>query len=410
MLTKLCLMGSQKSTIKMQTSPPSVAILYQAVQPPLINDIRKPMKPGGYSDSGADIAYNLKKLDISIITPTVNPDPNKPLDWVFPDTQEGIEAALANGTNILWANTILFDGHPLEKIADTKGLSIVGHLPTSVQKYDDKWITNEELKSVGLNVAASCLISLEPASSPHLLNFSHLSEQQLYTQKLDFPLVVKPVRGRGSQGVYVVKNFEELKNKINQLSVETDSFEGQSYTKYGNAFIVEQYMPGQEVTVTVMPPGTYNLKGQKQHKDYWSLPIVKRFNHVNGIAPYNGIVAVVNNSALLDVQEMKDSRYSALQCECEKAAKMVGAKAPIRIDCREGSDGQFYLFDLNMKPNMTGPGRPGRAEQASLTSIAAQSELIGWDYGELLLNMLSQSWPANLMLNNITQHNQNLRL
>ncbi|CAG8823014.1 12275_t:CDS:2, partial [Racocetra persica] len=43
-----------------------VAILYQALQPPIVNGIRKPLKPGGYSDSGADIAYSLISNNIPI--------------------------------------------------------------------------------------------------------------------------------------------------------------------------------------------------------------------------------------------------------------------------------------------------------------------------------------------------------
>ncbi|CAG8856436.1 2728_t:CDS:1, partial [Gigaspora margarita] len=46
-----------------------VAILYQALQPPIIDGIRKPLKPGGYSDSGADIAYSLRSDNIPIVTP-----------------------------------------------------------------------------------------------------------------------------------------------------------------------------------------------------------------------------------------------------------------------------------------------------------------------------------------------------
>lgn len=35
---------------------------------------------------------------------------------------------------------------------------------------------------------------------------------------------------------------------------------------------------------------------------------------------------------------------------------------------------------------MTGPGRPGREDQASLTALAAAGP--GWDYGRLLREML----------------------
>jgi len=46
-----------------------VAIVYQAAVAPERDNIIKPMKPGGYSDSGADIAYSLKKQGIAVIYP-----------------------------------------------------------------------------------------------------------------------------------------------------------------------------------------------------------------------------------------------------------------------------------------------------------------------------------------------------
>ena len=57
---------------------------------------------------------------------------------------------------------------------------------------------------------------------------------------------------------------------------------------------------------------------------------------------------------------------------------------------RANAAGQFLLFDANMKPNMTGPGRPGRDDQDSLTAIAARA--VGWTYPELLVNNLRQAW------------------
>lgn len=40
-----------------------IAVLYQKFALPAVNGILKPMKPGGYSDSGADIAYCLLKTE-----------------------------------------------------------------------------------------------------------------------------------------------------------------------------------------------------------------------------------------------------------------------------------------------------------------------------------------------------------
>lgn len=43
----------------------------------------------------------------------------------------------------------------------------------------------------------------------------------------------------------------------------------------------------------------------------------------------------------------------------------------------------------NNQQNMTGPGRPGRDDQASLTLMAASA--LGWDYQELLRHILDSS-------------------
>lgn len=46
---------------------------------------------------------------------------------------------------------------------------------------------------------------------------------------------------------------------------------------------------------------------------------------------------------------------------------------------------------------MTGPGRPGREDQASLTAIAAFS--MGWDYGTLLENILQGAQSLSVFRN-----------
>lgn len=60
-----------------------------------------------------------------------------------------------------------------------------------------------------------------------------------------------------------------------------------------------------------------------------------RFNHDNGVAPYNGVVAVVHNSRVLEDGEVDEGVGKRLAAECTAAAELVGAVAPIRIDCRQ---------------------------------------------------------------------------
>jgi hypothetical protein len=135
------------------------------------------------------------------------------------------------------------------------------------------------------------------------------------------------------------------------------------------------------------------------------------------VAPYNGIVAVLQNSRCLSESEHEsDPHYSEIQSQCIEVAKLLQCTAPMRIDVRrfeENESSPFALFDVNMKPvsqhtlafpdmltrgqNMTGPGRPGREQQASLTALAATG--LGWDYPTLLLNMLGSSTPLHDLRN-----------
>ena len=182
------------------TSTP-IAILYQALPPPVIDGLRKDAKPGGYSDGGADIAVALRSLGRRVVTPVADPDPARALDWVFPDTAEGIAAALAAGAGVLWANTVLFEGHPLE--AAIGRVAIVGQMPAAMQRFDDKFDTNRILAAAGLPVARSFLLSTVARDGVRGID-------DLAGGDLAFPVIVKPVRGRGSQGVTLVDDMPAL--------------------------------------------------------------------------------------------------------------------------------------------------------------------------------------------------------
>jgi len=328
------------------------------------------MKPGGYSDSGADIAYELKKNGIRIVTPISNPNVKTDLDWVFPDTKKGIQDALDRGANTFWLNTVLYKSHEIENFFD-RDIQFIGQLPSQVDIYDDKYFTNELLRKNKIPIPKTKLISIENLTD--------------YSLNIDFPIVVKPIRGRGSQGVSLVKNKKELDDKLDKIF---------SNNEYGNTVYVEQYLSGQEITITIMPSGNYLVGNQEKiYKKPWCLPAVKRFNHKDGIAPYNGIVAVMKNSSVLKNNELNSEKIIEVYGHCEKASELLNIKAPIRIDCRADENGNYFLFDLNMKPNMTGPSRPQRQNQDSLTLLASRK--IGWNYIDLLKSIMRQAWKVS---------------
>lgn len=345
-----------------------VAIFYQAKAPPAVNGIKKPQKPGGYSDGGADIGFALKSAGVNVLTPVPNPDPTQVMDWVYPDTDMGLRQAFLDGAQIFWMNTVLHEDHPIQRIR-SNDLWVVGQDAEAVQLYDDKFVTNKALRDEGYTVAAS-----------HIIDGSDLK----IPSSTQYPVILKPIRGRGSVGVTLLNSEDELRGLVGQW-MKSD--------EYGHSFMLEEYLPGEEITITVMPAGTYVIAGQEVVKaKSWALPAVKRFDQVNGVAPYNGTVAVIHNSKVVSAAEMLDPDLIRITEACEKTSDFVKSKAPMRIDCRKDAQGRYKIFDVNLKPNLTGAGRPGREEFDSLCTMSAGA--IGWSYPDFVVNVLRNAWPS----------------
>jgi hypothetical protein len=143
------------------------------------------------------------------------------------------------------------------------------------------------------------------------------------------------------------------------------------------------------MTITILPPSAPRPDGSTA-PTHWALRPVYRFDQCDGVAPYNGDVPVTANSIAIHAERLNDPEVMAMIQNCVAAAALVDARTAIRIDCRADHNGTFKLFDLNMKPNMTGPGRPGREDQDCLSAIAAHAD--GWSYVDLLQAMLTATW------------------
>jgi biotin carboxylase len=223
----------------------------------------------------------------------------------------------------LWANTILFDSHPLQQSKlldkDASNIRVVGQPPRLVEQYDDKNYVNNLLRRTG------------GFSMPRSWTVTSADDQVL--PNLPFPVVAKPIRGRGSHGVKLCHTLAELQAHLKYLISESPEV------------MIEDYLAGEESTVTVMP------RSERQ-PHYWTLPVVSRFNHEDGVAPYNGTVAVISNSRVIGNEEFdSDMAYHEVCQQCVRAAETLRVTAPIRIDVRRYKKGSgFALFDVNMKP------------------------------------------------------------
>lgn len=284
-----------------------------------------------------------------VLTPEEAPDPANQDHWCFPDTEEGILCALKKGATHLWANTVLFGAHPLQTSAlltpYEAEVRVIGQPPLCADQFDDKSFVNDCLRRHGgLTLPRSWTID-----DPRIEKGDHEAVQKTldtvlaFIKDSDYPIVAKPVRGRGSHGVKICRNSTELSEHAAHLFDESPRV------------LVEEYLNGEEGTITIMPPSHEGFPGQEPSDHFtrhWALPPVTRFNHVDGIAPYSGKVAVTVNSRAVTAEEVgADPAYGAIMRECETVASLLQTRAPLRIDIRRfGPKSRFALFDINMKP------------------------------------------------------------
>jgi D-alanine-D-alanine ligase len=349
-----------------------IAVLHQAVTPPSLNGAVKPSNPFGYRDSSADIASALAQAGCDVLTPVRSPRPDVDADWTYPDTLEGISQAVADGAEILWANTSLFDDHPMADFGANHGLYVVGQPLDIVEKFEDKDVCQAAISAIGVPVPVQALVNLEngPAEGQVATAVS--------TKGLTFPAIVKPVRGRGSAGVKVVDSGAEAAEHIEALTGP----------KFGSKFLLEEYLSGRELAVTVMPPGSYEtFDGMRSQATHWTLPAIERTGHHGGVMPFSGVVPIQSNSKPAG----DDDRIREFGQHAVRVAQFLKATAPIRIDCREDANGVIKAIDINMKPSMTGPGRPGREQMINLSAMSADE--IGWNYTEFLAAIAANAAP-----------------
>lgn len=377
-----------------------VAILYQVTQPPPIDGLVRPLKPGGYSDSSADIAFALRVAGVHVITPVNKPDPSRVSDWCWPDTDQSLsELVRDHDVRCIWSNTVLWTEHPITRCPSA--LYSVGQSPAQTAEYDNKFVTNSILSHNDIPIPTCLLTSNDAINTQHhgfsVYPLTSIDSNFLSSHSLSFPVMVKPVRGRGSQGVKLVRDITELHCHANLLLSQPND--------YGHLVMIEEYLSGQEITVTVMPPGQYE-QPINASSNYFALPAVIRDQHDNGVLPYNGVVAVTANSRAVTNEEAQSISMKTVVDYCVRAADILRVLSVIRIDCRADAQGNFKLFDLNMKPNFTGCGRPGRQDADSLVAIAANKS--GWSFDKLCLQLLANSHTIdelnNVDITHVRQH------
>lgn len=191
-----------------------------------------------------------------------------------------------------------------------------------------------EIKYNGSGVLASALgmdknISKVLSQSIGILTpkwklFNTLEDSLKYNPK-SFPVVVKPNDGGSTIGLTIVHKANEMEAA---LCYADDN---------GNGILIEDYIPGRELTVTILGGMVYpivEIVPSHESYDY-------ECKYTEGMSDYI-CPANLSKSQTESIQKMSINFYNLLQC-----------RGYGRVDFRLDPDGTPWLLELNTLPGMT---------------------------------------------------------
>ena len=164
---------------------------------------------------------------------------------------------------------------------------------------------------------------------------------------ISFPLVIKPVELGSSVGINIVKKEEELKEAIEQAF------------HYDDNILVEEYVKGRELTVTVM--------GRKEPQ---ALPVIeiipKKSEWFDFQAKYEP--GATDEICPADIPENIKER---IQEQAVKAFQVLGCRDVARVDfIWEENEDIIYFLEINTIPGMTSTSLVPQAAQAAGKSFS----------------------------------------
>ena len=167
--------------------------------------------------------------------------------------------------------------------------------------------------------------------------------------KLGLPIIVKPNDSGSSVGISIVDKLFELKEAV-KLALT-----------YSDSVLLEQYIPGKELTATVL--------------DGKALPLIE-IRPLNGWYDFNNKYSK-GHSEYLCPAPVEESVSQLIQLYAERLWKVLGLKGYARIDFRYDGNKPYFL-EVNTLPGMT---------DLSLTPMAAKA--VGINFPELVDKIVS---------------------
>jgi D-alanine-D-alanine ligase len=215
----------------------------------------------------------------------------------------------------------------LQGLLDWMGLPYNGSGVLTSAMAMDKVISKRLFLADGIPTPGYCVATVPPNVE--------LSTQ--WAEELGLPLVVKPADGGSTVGVTIAQNVDQLSGAI-ALSL-----------KYCQQVLIEQYIPGQEITVTMLNdqllPAIEIVPQGRAFYDYEAKYAPGGSRH---LIPPNIEASILKNAV--------DMAY--------RACKSLQCKGLVRADVLIDSNGQPWVLEVNTLPGMTATSLAPEAAQA----------------------------------------------
>ncbi len=177
------------------------------------------------------------------------------------------------------------------------------------------------------------------------VDLSTLPTLHHFINRIGFPIVVKPSNEGSTVGLSIVKHRDQLEEAM--LTAR----------EFGTSTLVEKFIPGRELTVTVLdnqPLPIVEIVPKHEYYDYYC-------KYTDGGSEYFVPAEIALETTV------------AIQNAAARLFVGVGCRHYARVDFRLTNDNDFYCLEINTLPGMT---------SHSLTPMAASS--IGIEFNELV--------------------------
>jgi D-alanine-D-alanine ligase len=230
----------------------------------------------------------------------------------------------------------------LQEVLALLGVPHVGSTAPACRLAFDKPVAKSVVAGVGVSTPDALAL---PAETFRELGAASVMDAMV--ERLGLPLVVKPTRGGSALGVHVVRRRDDLPSAM------VGCF------SYGPVALVERFVGGTEVAVTVIEDGA----------DATALPLVE-------IRPDGGVYDYSARYTAGATEFVVPARLPPAATEVSAATavaahRALGLRDLSRSDLIVADDGSVWFIEVNVSPGMTETSLVPLAVEASGTTLSA---------------------------------------